>query len=62
MREVRFVDSSGMGALVAAQKLAMQKGGRLSLHDVAPNVARALQMAGLVDVLAVSPRRTNFVE
>lgn len=53
MREVVFVDSSGMGALVAGQKLAIQKGGGLALHHVQPRVASALRMAGLVDVLAV---------
>jgi anti-sigma B factor antagonist len=51
MSEVEFLDSSGMGALVAVAKLARERGGSLSLRGVRPAVFKALRLASLVEVL-----------
>jgi anti-sigma B factor antagonist len=51
MRDVTFVDSSGMGALVGARKLTMERGGSLTLEAVSPKVAASLRVAGLLDHL-----------
>ena len=53
MHDVEFVDSSGMGALVAARKLAAERGGGLWLHGVRERVAASLRLAGLTDFLGV---------
>jgi anti-sigma B factor antagonist len=47
MSDVTFVDSTGMGALVGARKLALERGGDLTLQGVAANVAASLRYAGL---------------
>ena len=54
MRDVTFIDSSGMGALVAARKLTMEQGINMSLEGVAPRVASSLRFAGLLDFLGTS--------
>ena len=54
MHDVTFIDSSGMGALVAACKLATERGGRLCLHGVGARVAASLRLAGLTDFLGVT--------
>src|SRR5687767_4030064 len=54
MRDTTFVDSSGMGALVAARKLTMEQGIEMSLHGVAPVVATALRFSGLTVFLRVT--------
>ena len=54
MHDVTFIDSSGMGALVAARKLAAERGGGLVLHGVGERVAAALRLAGLTEFLGVT--------
>lgn len=54
MHDVAFIDSSGMGALVAARKLAAERGGGLQLHGVGERVAAALRLAGLTEFLGVT--------
>lgn len=51
MSGVTFLDSSGMGALVAVQRVAAERCVRVTLRGVRPNVHAALRVAGLVDVL-----------
>lgn len=53
MSDVVFLDSSGMGALVAVQRLAARHKVTLLLREVKPNVASSLRLAGLLDVLRV---------
>ncbi len=53
MSDTEFVDSSGMGALVGARKLAAARGGSLSMIGVAPKVAGSLRFAGLTEFLGV---------
>jgi anti-sigma B factor antagonist len=59
MTETAFIDSSGMGALVAVAKLAGERHGALALRGVRPPVLTALRLASLVDVLdaSVEPAR-----
>lgn len=54
MHDVTFIDSSGMGALVAARKLAAERGGGLRLHGVGDKVAASLRLAGLTEFLGVT--------
>ncbi|WP_167517426.1 STAS domain-containing protein [Micromonospora orduensis] len=57
-----FIDSSGMGTLVACQRAVAVRGGALRLENLAPFVRRQLFAAGLLGLLggeddahAVSP-------
>lgn len=55
MSDVVFLDSSGMGALVAVQRLASQHNVSLLLRGVKPKVRSSLRLAGLLEVLHVQP-------
>lgn len=48
---VEFMDSSGLGALIAGLKTARQAGGDLRIACVAPQVATVLQLTNLDRVL-----------
>jgi anti-sigma B factor antagonist len=51
MRDVTFLDSSGLGMLVAAQRAATVKGIELRLADPNPIVRMTLEVANLADLL-----------
>jgi stage II sporulation protein AA (anti-sigma F factor antagonist) len=48
---VTFVDSSGLGVLVACRRRAMSAGGDLTVTNVARNVRHVLEVTGLDKVL-----------
>jgi anti-sigma B factor antagonist len=52
LSRTEFLDSSGMGTLVGAQKLIGEEGGFLALRGVAPRIMATLRIAGLDGFLA----------
>jgi anti-sigma B factor antagonist len=52
MGELTFIDSSGVGAYVAAYRRARQRGTQLSVGSRSPLVARVLQISGVEEALA----------
>ncbi|GAB3850166.1 STAS domain-containing protein [Dactylosporangium cerinum] len=52
---VTFVDSSGLGALVTAHKLAERAGSRLVLESPSEALLRTLRTAGLVSLFGLPP-------
>ena len=53
LRDVSFIDSSGIEALVAARRDAERAGGSVVLLAPSPAVARVLEVAGLDDVFRI---------
>lgn len=53
LSDVGFVDSSGLGALVALHRHAESQGGRFSVRAVPPQVQRLFAITRLDDLLAV---------
>ena len=51
MRHVKFVDSTGIGALVAGFNAAQEAGVDFQVHDVAPFVEKQLRAVGLYALL-----------
>jgi anti-sigma B factor antagonist len=49
LNQVRFIDSSGLGMLVAVHKEACEMNGKLHLVNLSREVVRILQMTGLGD-------------
>ena len=49
--EVSFVDSTGLGMLVSANRRARAAGGELAVRNLRPNVRRVFEMTGLDKVL-----------
>ncbi len=54
MRELTFIDSTGMAVLLRARRAAEQRGRSVTLRDPQPNVAKTLQLAGLDKVFGVA--------
>jgi anti-anti-sigma factor len=55
MRAVTFLDSSGIGVLVAAQRAAAGKGVRLTLSRPGPMIRMVLQISNLEEILVGAP-------
>jgi anti-anti-sigma factor len=55
MGAVAFLDSSGLGVLVAARRAAASRGGTLVLTDPAPTVRMVLEIAHLDGILVRDP-------
>ena len=59
LHELEFIDSTGLGLLVGAQKQARDVGRDLVLGSPRRPVYRALEVAGLVDLFDIRPNRVN---
>jgi anti-anti-sigma factor len=55
MRAVAFLDSSGIGVLVAARRVAATRGKTLTLSEPTPTVRMVLEIAHLDGVLVRAP-------
>ena len=53
LARVRYVDSSGLGEMVAAQLAARRAGGRVALLAPTPNVLEVFEMTQLVQVFDI---------
>jgi anti-anti-sigma factor len=58
--KTRFIDSSGIGALIANFKSAQEKNVELILESVQPPVMATLSMTGLLDVLHIKSSSSNW--
>lgn len=54
LHKVDFIDSSGLGAIVAAMKL-MPKGGKLELAGLTPAVDKVFRMTRMDSIFAIHP-------
>ena len=59
LHELEFIDSTGLGLLVGAQKQARDGGRALVIGAPRRPVYRALEVAGLVALFDIRPRRVN---
>ena len=48
---VRFIDSSGLGGLLAARALVIEAGGKFRFGPMTDTVARVIDLAGVSDLL-----------
>jgi anti-sigma B factor antagonist len=53
LREVTFIDSTGLGVLVGGLKKMRESNGRFSLVCAQPRILRILEISGLVRVFSV---------
>jgi anti-sigma B factor antagonist len=56
---VTFIDSTGLGALVAGNNAAVARSTSLRLRAVPPGIARLFEITGLDSVLTVEPAATS---
>lgn len=62
LREVRFIDSSGVGILVTAHRKALEVGGAFGLAGPGESVRRTLQLTRTDRLLKVYPSVDDGVE
>ncbi len=61
LRGITYVDSGGVGALVAAYMLVGRHGGRLKLLRPSPRVSRVLRMTRLTSVFEIFEREDDVL-
>ncbi|WP_054024322.1 anti-sigma F factor antagonist [Bacillus sp. FJAT-28004] len=53
LKELQFMDSSGLGVILGRYKQVKSKGGKMVVCDVNPNVHRLFEMSGLFKILTI---------
>ncbi|WP_106768051.1 anti-sigma F factor antagonist [Paenibacillus faecalis] len=53
LKDLEFMDSSGLGVILGRYKLIKQKGGKMALCDVTTPVYRLLEMSGLFKIMPI---------
>ncbi|KAA9007431.1 anti-sigma F factor antagonist [Paenibacillus spiritus] len=53
LKELQFMDSSGLGVLLGRYKLVRGKGGKMVVSGVNPAVHRLMDMSGLLKIMPV---------
>lgn len=53
LRDMGFIDSTGIGVLVGALRRVRDKGGDLTLANPRPSTMRVLEIAGLVEIFQI---------
>ncbi|MNG34896.1 Anti-sigma F factor antagonist [compost metagenome] len=53
MKDLEFMDSSGLGVILGRYKLIKNKGGKMVVCDVNPPVYRLLEMSGLFKIMPI---------
>lgn len=53
MKELNFMDSSGLGVILGRYKQVSGRGGKMVLCEVGPSVYRLFEMSGMFKILAV---------
>jgi anti-sigma B factor antagonist len=61
LRQVDYIDSGGVGSVVAALLHVTRRGGRLKLLSPSPRVAHVLEIAGLDHVVEIFDREEDAV-
>jgi stage II sporulation protein AA (anti-sigma F factor antagonist) len=53
LKELVFMDSSGLGVILGRYKQVKAKGGKMAVCDVSPSVYRLFELSGLFKILAI---------
>ncbi|HHU33281.1 MAG: anti-sigma F factor antagonist [Zhaonellaceae bacterium] len=53
LKEVTFIDSSGLGAILSRYKMLSEKHGRMALINPQPAVKRILELSGILRIINI---------
>lgn len=53
LRELKFMDSSGIGLVMARYKMCRENGGKVLIVNDNPNIQRILRMSGILKIIDV---------
>jgi stage II sporulation protein AA (anti-sigma F factor antagonist) len=62
LKKVKFIDSSGLGAILGRFKRVSQEGGRLSAINVSPQVKKIFELSGLLKIMNIYSDRKQALE
>ena len=54
MKQVKFMDSAGIGLIIGRYKIANSYGGELEVHNVSNKLKRILEMSGIHKIIRIS--------
>ncbi|MBQ9898951.1 MAG: STAS domain-containing protein [Ruminococcus sp.] len=54
LRNITFMDSSGIGLIMGRSKLLRECGGRLEVHSPQPYIRRVLRLAGMERIVRIT--------
>ncbi|MEF2244898.1 MULTISPECIES: anti-sigma F factor antagonist [unclassified Paenibacillus] len=61
LKDLQFMDSSGIGVILGRYKQVRGKGGKMVVCDVNPNVHRLFELSGLFKILTVHDNERNAI-
>lgn len=61
LKDLQFMDSSGLGVFLGRYKLVNSLGGKMVLCDVNPSVYRLFEMSGMFKIVAVEPDEASAI-
>lgn len=62
MKNVNFMDSSGIGVIIGRYKLVMAKGGAAAMVNVKPQIKRVYEICGLKKIIPIFTSENQAVE
>ncbi|AFH62011.1 anti-sigma F factor antagonist [Paenibacillus caseinilyticus] len=62
LKDLSFMDSSGLGVILGRYKLITAKGGRMVVCDVNPAVYRLFEMSGLFKIVSVEDNESRALQ
>lgn len=62
MKNVNFMDSSGIGVVIGRYKLIMDKGGIAAMVNVKPQIKRVYDICGLKKIIPIYETETQAVQ
>lgn len=62
LKELSFIDSTGLGVLLGRHKTVTSWGGKFILADVPPKIISMLEMAGLLSVLQTARTEQDAIQ
>lgn len=62
LKELNFMDSSGLGVILGRYKQVANKGGQMIVCDCSPSVYRLFEMSGLFKILSIEENEQNALD
>ncbi|TDF99284.1 anti-sigma F factor antagonist [Paenibacillus piri] len=59
LKELSFMDSSGLGVILGRYKQIVARGGKMVVCDVTPSVYRLFEMSGMFKILSIQDSETQ---
>ncbi|PRX26711.1 SpoIIAA-like anti-anti-sigma regulatory factor [Orenia metallireducens] len=59
---IKFIDSSGLGAIIGTYKRISNKGGVLAIAEVTPQVERIFEISGILKIIKLYPSEAEALD